>query len=85
MKSRAFIIMTVILAVIIIAAANFNKIIDLFDNGPDKIGIASNEPKIAQMVKAQSKHIEEKGTEFKILSKEQVLKEIKKDKIDKAY
>lgn len=84
-KSRAFIIMTVILAVIIIATANFNKIIDLFDNGPDKIGIASNEPKIAQMVKAQSKHIEEKGTEFKILSKEQVLKEIKKDKIDKAY
>lgn len=84
-KSRAFIIMTVILAVIIIAAANLNKIIDLFDNGSDKIGIASNEPKVAQMVKAQSKHIEEKGTEFKILSKDQALKEIKQDKINKAY
>ncbi|MHD0396955.1 ABC transporter permease [Staphylococcus simulans] len=84
-KSRAFIIMTVILAVLIIAAANFNKIIELFDNGPDKIGIASNEPQVAQMVKAQSKHIEEKGTVFKILSKDQVLKEIKKGKLDKAY
>ncbi|WP_412518079.1 ABC transporter permease [Staphylococcus simulans] len=84
-KSRAFIIMTVILAVIIIAAANLNKIIDLFDNGPDKIGIASNEPHIAQMVKAQSKHIEDKGTEFKILSKENALKEVKNEKLDKAY
>lgn len=84
-KSRAFIIMTVILAVIIIAAANLNKIIDLFDNGPDKIGIASNEPQIAQMVKAQSKHIEDKGTEFKILSKENALKEVKNEKLDKAY
>lgn len=83
--SRAFIIMTAILAIIIVAAVNANKIIDLFDGGPDKIGIAANEPKIAQMVQAQSKQMEEKGTEFKILSEDQAIKEVKKGKLDKAY
>lgn len=84
-KSRAFVIMTVILALLLVGVVNANKIIDLFSGGPDKIGIVSNQPEIAKIVETQSKHIEDKGTKFKIVTKDQAISDVKKEKLDKAY
>ena len=84
-KSRAFIIMTVIIALLIIGGANANKIIDMFSGGPDKIGIVTDNQQVYQMVKSQSEKLEDKGTKFTHISEQQALKDVKKDKLDKAY
>ncbi|AYU55958.1 ABC transporter permease [Staphylococcus debuckii] len=84
-KSRAFIIMTVIIALLIIGGANANKIIDMFSGGPDKIGIVTDNQQVYQMVKSQSEKLEDKGTKFEHLSEQQALKNVKKEKLDKAY
>ena len=84
-KSRSFIIMTVIIALLIIGGANANKIIDMFSGGPDKIGIVTDNQQVYQMVKSQSEKMEDKGTKFTHISEKQALKDVKKDKLDKAY
>lgn len=84
-KSRAFIIMTVIISLLIIGGANANKIIDMFNGGPDKIGIVSENQQVYQMVKSQSAKIEDKGTKFQHVSEKQAIKDVKNEKLDKAY
>lgn len=84
-KSRAFIIMTVIIALLIIGGANANKIIDMFSGGPDKIGIVSDNQQVYQLVKSQSEKIEDKGTKFQHVSERQAIKDVKNEKLDKAY
>lgn len=57
-KTKSFMIFTAIVVVLMLAAANINKIVDLFDNGPDKIGIVVNQDSIYKGVKAQSDHLD---------------------------
>ncbi|PTL13592.1 ABC transporter permease, partial [Staphylococcus gallinarum] len=68
----------------ILAAANINKIIDLFDHGSDKVGIVTDNKQIYKLIDQQSKQLDDDAQYVKVT--EQTAKsEIKKDKLDKAY
>ena len=41
-KAKSFIIFTAVVIILMLAASNINKIIDLFDDGPDKVGVVSS-------------------------------------------
>ncbi|MGX9976762.1 ABC transporter permease [Staphylococcus gallinarum] len=82
--TKSFQIFTIIVIVLILAAANINKIIDLFDHGSDKVGIVTDNKQIFKLIDQQSKQLDDDAQYVKVT--EQTAKsEIKKDKLDKAY
>lgn len=82
--TKSFQIFTIIVIVLILAAANINKIIDLFDHGSDKVGIVTDNKQIYKLIDQQSKQLDDDAQYVKVT--EQTAKsEIKKDKLDKAY
>lgn len=82
--TKSFQIFTIIVIVLILAAANINKIIDLFDHGSYKVGIVTDNKQIYKLIDQQSKQLDDDAQYVKVT--EQTAKsEIKKDKLDKAY
>jgi ABC-2 type transport system permease protein len=57
-KAKSFLIFTGIVVILILAAGNINKIIDLFDNGGDKIGIVADNDKLYKAIKLSRKATE---------------------------
>ena len=77
-KTKSFMIFTAIVVVLMLAAANINKIVDLFDNGPDKIGIVVNQDSIYKGVKAQSDHLDS-DAKFKKMTESQAHQQVKNE------
>ncbi|KRG08176.1 ABC transporter permease [Staphylococcus sp. NAM3COL9] len=83
-KTKSFVIFTAIVILLMIGAANINKIIDLFDDGPDKVGVVSSNNQIYKVIKSQGDQLDE-GADFKQLSEKQAKSQVKNEKLDKAY
>src|SRR5699024_12717211 len=66
-KAKSFIIFTSIVIVLMLAAANINKILDMFDDGPDKVGVVTKENQVFKMIQAQGDTLDE-GAKFKKVS-----------------
>ena len=43
-----------IIVILMIALSNIDKIIDLFDNGPDKVGVVTQNEQIYKVLKQQN-------------------------------
>lgn len=65
-------------------ASNMNKIIDLFDDGPDKVGVVSSDNEIYKIIKSQGDQLDE-GATFKKVSEKQAKTQVQNEKLDKAY
>lgn len=65
-------------------ASNMNKIIDLFDDGPDKVGVVSSDNEIYKVIKSQGDQLDE-GATFKKVSEKQAKTQVQNEKLDKAY
>ena len=50
----------------ILAAANINKIIDLFDHGSDKVGIVTDNKQIYKLIDQQSKQLDDDAQYVKV-------------------
>lgn len=74
----------IIIAALMIGLSNIDKIINMFDDGPDKIGVAAPNEQIYKVFKQQANtfHSDAKFTKVSI---EDAEKEVKKHKLDKAY
>ncbi|GAA6816931.1 ABC transporter permease [Helicobacter pylori] len=83
-KAKSFLIFTGIVVILILAAGNINKIIDLFDNGGDKIGIVADNDKLYKAIKSQEKQLNDDAT-YHRMSESKAKKEIKSKKLDEAY
>lgn len=83
-KAKSFLIFTGIVVILILAAGNINKIIDLFNNGGDKIGIVTNNDNLYKAVKSQEKQLDDDAT-FQKVSKNKAKKDIRNKKMDEAY
>lgn len=83
-KTKSFLIFTGIVVILILAAGNINKIIDLFDNGGDKIGIVANNDKLYKAIKSQGKQLNDDATFHKV-SENKAKNDIKNKKMDEAY
>lgn len=81
--TKSFQIFTIIVIVLILAAANINKIIDLFDHGSDKVGIVTDNKQIYKLIDQQSKQLDD--AQYVKVTEQTAKSEIKKDKLDKAY
>ncbi|PHK50304.1 ABC transporter permease [Staphylococcus edaphicus] len=83
-KTKSFMIFTGIVIVLMLAASNINKIIDFFDDGPDKVGVVTSDKEIYNVLKKQGNQLDE-GAKFKRVSEKQAKAQVKKEKLDKAY
>ncbi|MDK6297992.1 ABC transporter permease [Staphylococcus caprae] len=83
-KSKAFIIFMSIIVILMIALSNIDKIIDLFDNGPDKVGVVTQNEQIYKVLKKQSHALDDDAT-FKKVSEKDAHKLVKNEKLKKAY
>lgn len=83
-KAKSFLIFTGIVVILILAAGNINKIIDLFNNGGNKIGIVTNNDNLYKAVKSQEKQLDDDAT-FQKVSKNKAKKDIRNKKMDEAY
>ena len=83
-RTKSFMIFTGLVILLMLAASNVNKIIDLFDDGPDKIGVVSSNTQIYKALTAQGKQIDD-GAKFKKVSEKQAKEQVKNEKLDKAY
>lgn len=83
-KSKAFIIFMSIIVILMIALSNIDKIIDLFDNGPDKVGVVTQNEQIYKVLKQQSHALDDDAT-FKKVSEKDAHKLVKNEKLKKAY
>ncbi|MDK9865984.1 MULTISPECIES: ABC transporter permease [Staphylococcus] len=83
-KTKSFVIFTAIVILLMVGAANINKIIDLFDDGPDKVGVVSSNNEIYKVIKSQGDQLDE-GADFKQVSEKQAKSQVKNEKLDKAY
>lgn len=83
-KAKSFVIFMIIIAALMIGLSNIDKIINMFDDGPDKIGVAAPNEQIYKVFKQQENtfHSDAKFTKVSI---EDAEKEVKKHKLDKAY
>ena len=68
-KSKAFIIFMSIIVILMIALSNIDKIIDLFDNGPDKVGVVTQNEQIYKVLKQQSHALDDDATFKKVSEK----------------
>ncbi|MFW3609637.1 ABC transporter permease [Staphylococcus caprae] len=83
-KSKAFIIFMSIIVILMIALSNIDKIIDLFDNDPDKVGVVTQNEQIYKVLKKQSHALDDDAT-FKKVSEKDAHKLVKNEKLKKAY
>ena len=83
-KTKSFMIFTGLVIVLMLLAANMNKIIDLFDAGPDKVGVVSSDNEIYKVIKSQGDQLDE-GATFKKVSEKQAKTQVQNEKLDKAY
>ena len=83
-KTKSFMIFTGLVIVLMLLAANMNKIIDLFDDGPDKVGVVSSDNEIYKVIKSQGDQLDE-GATFKKVSEKQAKTQVQNEKLDKAY
>lgn len=77
-------IFTGLVIVLMLLASNMNKIIDLFDDGPDKVGVVSSDNEIYKVIKSQGDQLDE-GATFKKVSEKQAKTQVQNEKLDKAY
>lgn len=83
-KTKSFMIFTAIVVILMLVAANINKIVDLFDDGPDTIGVVTNQDRIYKAVKDQSNQLDGEA-KFKQVTEAQAQQQVKNEKLDKAY
>ncbi|MFH0716441.1 ABC transporter permease [Staphylococcus delphini] len=84
LKARSFIVSTIIMMLIITGAANFDKIIKLFDGGSENVAIVTQDNTLYQQVKGQLTVIN-KDVHYEKLSEDEAKKQIKQEEIDQAY
>ena len=53
-KAKSFVIFMIIIAALMIGLSNIDKIINMFDDGPDKIGVAAPNEQIYKVFKQQA-------------------------------
>ncbi|MEB7764838.1 ABC transporter permease [Staphylococcus pseudoxylosus] len=83
-KAKSFIIFTAIVIILMLGVSNINKIIDLFDDGPDKVGVVSSNDEIYKVIKSQGNQLDE-GAKFNKVSEKQARSQVESEKLDKAY
>ncbi|NWK83204.1 ABC transporter permease [Staphylococcus sp. GSSP0090] len=83
-KTKSFMIFTGLVIVLMLLASNMNKIIDFFDDGPDKVGVVSPDNEIYKVIKNQGDQLDD-GATFKKVSEKQAKAQVKNEKLDKAY
>ncbi|CDR27621.1 ABC transporter permease [Staphylococcus schweitzeri] len=83
-KAKSFIIFMVLVAVLMIGLSNIDKIINMFDDGPDKIGVAAPNEQIYNAFKQQGKTFQS-DIKYTKVSKDDAEKQVKNHKLDKAY
>ncbi|WP_436854622.1 ABC transporter permease [Staphylococcus caeli] len=83
-RTKSFMIFTGLVILLMLAASNVNKIIDLFDDGPDKIGVVASNTEIYKALTAQGKQLDD-GAKFKKVTEKQAKAQVKNEKLDKAY
>ncbi|OEK74145.1 sodium ABC transporter permease [Staphylococcus saprophyticus] len=83
-KTKSFMIFTGLVILLMLLASNMNKIIDLFDDGPDKVGVVSSDNEIYKVIKSQGDQLDE-GATFKKVSEKQAKTQVQNEKLDKAY
>ncbi|MDW3797784.1 ABC transporter permease [Staphylococcus saprophyticus] len=83
-NTKSFMIFTGLVIVLMLLASNMNKIIDLFDDGPDKVGVVSSDNEIYKVIKSQGDQLDE-GATFKKVSEKQAKTQVQNEKLDKAY
>ncbi|HEC2191839.1 TPA: ABC transporter permease [Staphylococcus delphini] len=84
LKARSFIVSTIIMMLIITGAANFDKIIKLFDGGSENVAIVTQDNTLYQQVKGELSVIN-KDVHYEKLSEDEAKKQIKQEEIDQAY
>lgn len=84
LKSKAFMISTVLFILVIIGMANVDKIIQFFDKGDHNIAIVTQDDRIYQHVKSMGQSLH-KEVHYEKLSPSKVDKALKDEKIDQAY
>ncbi|KIX91170.1 sodium ABC transporter permease [Staphylococcus microti] len=82
-KAKTFIITTIIMILVILGAANMDKIVKLFDGGDDtkQVAIVTNNNALYDTIKAQGEAID-KDTKFEHLTKAKAEKALKNDSVD---
>lgn len=75
-KTKSFMIFTGLVIVLMLLAANMNKIIDLFDDGPDKVGVVSSDNEIYKVIKSQGDQLDE-GATFKKFQRSKLKRKFK--------
>ncbi|WP_422428121.1 MULTISPECIES: ABC transporter permease [Bacillales] len=83
-KAKSFMIFTAVVIILMFGASNINKIIDLFDDGPDKVGVVSSNDEIYKVIKSQGHQLDE-GAKFSKVSEKQARSQVESEKLDKAY
>ena len=83
-KAKSFIIFTAVVIILMLGVSNINKIIDLFDDGPDKVGVVSSNDEIYKVIKSQGNQLDE-GAKFNKVSEKQARSQVESEKLDKAY
>lgn len=83
-KTKSFVIFTTIVIILIIAASNVNKIMDMFDDGPDKVGVVTSNDDIYKAIQAQGNQMDD-DTKFKKVTEKQAKNQIEQKNLDKAY
>ena len=83
-KTKSFMIFTAIVVILMLVAANINKIVDLFDDGPDTIGVVTNQDQIYKADTDQSNQLDGEA-KFKQVTEAQAQQQVKNEKLDKAY
>ncbi|MCG7338196.1 ABC transporter permease [Staphylococcus sp. ACRSN] len=82
--TKSFQIFTIIVIVLILAASNINKIIDLFDHSTNKVGVVTNNNQIYKAINEQSEQLDD-GAKYVKVSEKAARAGIEKDKLDKAF
>lgn len=77
-------IFTISVIILIIAAANYSKIIDMFDDENNKVGIVSSNENIVKAIKNQEGQLKD-DEKFVRISKNDVEEQLRSDKIVEAY
>lgn len=84
LKSKAFMISTILFIIVIVGLANVDKIIQFFDKGNDNIAIVTQDDRVYQHVKSMGESLH-KEIHYEKLSPSKVDKALKDEKIDRAY
>ncbi|MCS4486073.1 ABC transporter permease [Staphylococcus americanisciuri] len=83
-KTKSFLITTLLMILLIVGMANIDKIVDLFNGDDDdshQVAIVTKNDTLYDTIKAQGQAIDKK-VKYQHLSKEQAEQALKKDKVD---